>query len=299
MPTVAVVQLRPEPADPAGNRTRSVEWIDRAADAGADIVILPELCCTGYADLLRDPGRVRDVAEAIPGGPSVEAWTRACERCGIHVVAGLVERTPRGLYNSAVVVGPAGVVGVYRKAHLFDAEKEVFLPGDTGFPVFDLPSVRLGILICYDLRFVEAPRILALQGAELLAVPATWTDRNKTEPWDARGWCMYDYLALAHAYANRMFVAAADRVGVEAGVRYLGASVVVDPGGRVLAGPAPTDQEMMLVVPVTPAAARDKGLGRNDLWADRRTDLYHSRLGYLRPGPPSSTGTSGVVGDMS
>lgn len=281
--SIAVVQMRVDPGGKLVNLERSVAFIRQAAAQGARLVILPELCCTEYMALLREPWLAAFAAESLETGPSVAAWTRVCREQGVHVVAGLVEQGPGGLYNSAAVVGPGGLVGVYRKAHLFDGEKELFLPGDTGFPVFDLPIGRVGVLICYDLRFVEAARILGLQGAEILAVPTTWTDLHKPAPWDDRGWCMADYMALAHAYTNRFYVACANRVGGEGDVRYLGCSLVVDPGGKVLGGPAGPDKEAVLTAPVPIAAARSKGLGGNDLWEDRRTDLYADLLGYLPP----------------
>lgn len=283
--SVAVVQMRPEPGQWAANRDRTVQLVRLAADAGASLVVLPEMCCTEYVELLRDPDRLAAAAEPLDGGPSVAAWMAACRETGVHLVAGLVEQAPEGLYNSAAVVGPDGLVGVYRKAHLFEPEKDRFLPGNTGFPVFDLPCGRVGTLICYDLRFVEAARILGLLGAEIVAVPTTWTDLHKPEPWDERGWCQANYLAVAHAYTNRYYVACADRIGTEAGIRYLGCSAVVSPQGRMLRGPVPPEQEGVWVAPANPAAARQKRLGQSSLWDDRRTDLYDPLLGYHQPPP--------------
>jgi predicted amidohydrolase len=208
-------------------------------------------------------------------GPSVAAWGALAARRGIAVVAGLAERAAADCFNSAVAVGPSGLAGVYRKAHLFAEEKALFRPGDSGPVVVDLPGVRVGLVICFDLRFVELPRALALLGAEVLAVPTTWTDLHKPSPYDERGWCMANVLAQVHAYASRVYVACADRVGAEAGVRYLGASVIFDPSGAPLAGPASADREELLLAPFEPARARDKALGAtNDLFADRRPELY-------------------------
>ena len=251
----------------------------RADGEGADLVVLPELCTTGYA--FASPAELAAQAEAVVDGPTVVAWAAEAARLGVCVVGGLAERAPEGCYNAAVAVGPRGVAAVYRKAHLFAAEKTLFLPGDTGPVVADLPCGRVGLLVCFDLRFPEAPRALALQGAELLAVPTTWTDLHKPQPYDARGWCMANVLAQVHAYANRVYVACADRVGAEAGVRYLGASMVFDPSGEALAGPASPDGEEQLLAAYDPARARDKRLGEtNDLFADRRPELYGALAGH-------------------
>ena len=281
MPQLAVAQLRPVPHDVAGNRARTLAAIERAATQGAELLVLPELATTGYAFVSREAL----VAEAEPlDGPSVSAWSEAAARHGLALVAGLAERAGAGCYNTAVAIGPSGVAGVYRKAHLFAEERALFRPGDTGAVVVDLLGVRVGLAICFDLRFVELPRALALLGAEVLAVPTTWTDLHKPQPYDARGWCMANVLAQAHAYVNRVYVACADRVGGEAGVRYLGASVIFDPSGAPLAGPASPDREELLVAPFEPARARDKALGAlNDLFADRRPELYGALLDAPRP----------------
>jgi len=122
---------------------------------------------------------------------------------------------------------------------------------------------------------VEAARLLALAGIQVLCVPTTWTDLYKPQPFDERGWSMANYLAQAHAYINRIYVACANRTGREGDVGYLGGSLILSPQGRVLAGPAPRDFQGVLVADVDPAAAGDKSLGpEGDLWADRRTDVY-------------------------
>src|SRR5207247_1065699 len=170
-------------------------------------------------------------------------WSAIARETGMSVVAGFPERAGDRLYNSAAVIGPEGVRGVYRKAHLYHFERNVFAAGDSGFLVWDTSVGRIGVLICYDLRFAEAVRILLLRGAQILCVPTTWTDRSKAEPWDARGWCGANYLAAGVAYANRMWVACADRAGQDESVRALGGSLLVAPTGYPAAGPAPPASE--------------------------------------------------------
>lgn len=276
MARVAVIQTEGPWTDPDAARARTVRLLEEAARAGADLAVLPELCTISY-----DFGPREDVLErAEPlDGPSVAAWTAVARRWGMFVVAGFPERAGGRLYNAAAVVGPDGLVGVYRKVHLFGREREVFDPGPEGFPVWRLPVGRIGVLLCYDLRFAEAVRILLLRGAELLCVPTTWTDLGKPQPWDERGWCGANYMAAGYAYANRMWVACADRAGPDGRIRTLGCSAIFAPSGYAAAGPAAPEGEAILLADCDLSAV--EGMRRTegtDLVADRRPDLYRELL---------------------
>jgi len=272
MPRVAVIQLAGPWDRPPAMRARTVEWLQRAAAQGATLAVLPELCTISYD--FRARGDVEPHAEPLDG-PSVAAWTAVARQARMHVVAGFPERAGDRLYNSAVVIGPAGVIGTYRKAHLYRVERDVFAPGDTGFAVWDTPVGRLGVLICYDLRFAEAVRILLLRGAQMLCVPTTWTDRGKPQPWDGRGWCGANYLAAGHAYGNRMWVACADRAGRDGSLTTLGCSAVFAPSGMAAAGPASHTGDEMLVADADPAGVEAmRSTPESDLVRDRRPDLY-------------------------
>lgn len=272
MARVAVIQTVGPWADPDGVRARTVALLQEAARMGAQLVVLPELCTISY-----DFGTRLDVgALAEPlDGPSVAAWSSVARRFELFVVAGLPERAESRLYNTAVLIGPQGVVGAYRKAHLYGREREVFDPGQDGFRVWTLPVGRVAALLCYDLRFAEAVRILLLRGAQLLCVPTTWTDLGKPEPWDGRGWCGANYLAAGHAYGNRMWVACADRAGWDGGIRTLGCSAIFAPSGFAVAGPAPPDGEAILIADCDLSAVEKlRRAAGSDLVADRRPDLY-------------------------
>ena len=272
MTTVAVIQLVAPWRSPDAARENSARLLRRAAAAGARLAILPELCTISYDFRSRD--QVEPAAEPIDG-PSVRLWSAIARETGMSVVAGFPERAGDRLYNSAAVIGPEGVRGVYRKAHLYHFERNVFAAGDSGFLVWDTSVGRIGVLICYDLRFAEAVRILLLRGAQILCVPTTWTDRSKAEPWDARGWCGANYLAAGVAYANRMWVACADRAGQDESVRALGGSLLVAPTGYPAAGPAPPASEEVLVAEVDPARVDAmRATAEMDLLADRRPELY-------------------------
>jgi predicted amidohydrolase len=279
---VAVAQLRLAPGALEDNRRRTVQAIEDAAARGASLVVLPELASSGYR--LGSAAAVEAAAEPIPG-PTTDAWQRAAAATGCFVVGGICERRGDDRFNSVAVVGPDGVLAIYRKLHLFDQEQVLFQPGDAGLPVVDLPFGRIGVLVCYDLRFVEALRVLALQGADLVAVPTAWTGGfDPTPPADG----VIDQVRAAAVQANLdgVFVAAASTVGQDGDVRFLGSSCVVDPYGRFVLEPCSGTEEAVEVVDVDLDAARRAKVRAPRIrpLIDRRTDVYAELLGYDGPG---------------
>lgn len=267
---VACCQYAPRVGEPEANRARGAQAIRDAAQAGARVVVLPELASSGY--VFRDRDEAARLAEP-PDGPTVSEWGALAAALGVVVVAGLCERGADGaLFNSAVVLDESGLRTAYRKAHLWNTEKLVFAAGDAPPPVVTVSGdVRLGVMLCYDLEFPEWVRVPALAGAQLLCVPANWP--RLPRPGGQRP--MEVVRAQAAASVNRMFVAVCDRVGAERGVDWVGGSVIVDADGWPLAGPASGDDELLLGADCRLGAAVDKTISdRNDVFADRRTDLY-------------------------
>jgi predicted amidohydrolase len=278
---LAVAQLDLAPGALDANRSRTVAAVLEAAEAGARLVVLPELAASGYR--LRTPEAVAAAAEETPG-PTTAAWAEAAARGGCTVVGGLCERRGDAFFNAVAVVDATGVRGVYRKLHLFDEEQLLFAPGDAGLPVVDLEFGRLGVLVCYDLRFVEALRILALQGAELVAVPTAWVAGfDRAIPADG----IIDQVraAAVQANLNGVFVAAASRVGADGDLTYLGQSCVLDPYGKFVVEPQSGAAAVVAVADVDLAdASRAKVRGsRIRPLDDRRTDVYDAMLGYRDP----------------
>jgi predicted amidohydrolase len=231
----------------------------------ADLWVLPELFSTGYVFGSRD--EVVRLAEPIPGGPTTQALLSIARERGCALVAGLPEAGGEGrFYNSAVAVDPGGLRAVYRKVHLFDHEKEWFDPGDRGFPVVELAGARVGILICFDWRFPEAARTLALAGAQILAHPS-----NLVLPYCQAA-------MVTRAIENRVFAVTANRIGTEerAGLAltFTGASQTVAPDGEILAI-GPVSEPASGVAEIDPRQADEKRINRhNDLFSDRRTGFY-------------------------
>ncbi|HET57663.1 MAG TPA: acyltransferase [Deltaproteobacteria bacterium] len=238
--------------------------LDLIGSVRADLLVLPELCMTGYLITSRD--EIADLAEKIPGGKTTEALCRTARERSCHIVAGLAERSGDNLYNSAVLVGPDGYIGHYRKLHLFFEEKLWFTPGDGDLPVFDLGTARVGIMICFDWIFPEATRSLALKGAQVICHPANLVlpfcqDAMKTR-------CL----------ENRVFAVTANRTGVEKRggkvLSYTGMSQITGPEGAIIHRCGGED-ERALVVEIDPARADNKAINEyNDIFRDRRPEYY-------------------------
>ncbi len=258
MTRVACAQYAIRDGDPDHNLDRSLRFIRQAAADGAELVILPELANSGCDLASRE--RALDLAENLPGGPTVEAWRNEAERSGVHVVGGLLERDGDTLHNAAVLLGPE-TLGRYRKTHLWDTEKVLYEPGRE-LPVFDTPLGRIGLLVCYDAWFPEAARTLAVKGAEILCVPSNAPDDWVPEHQRRGDLTMLNVHCIAAANANRIFVVAANRVGDG----YLGRSCVVDVTGGVLALAAAPEEGLICAEVDLSRARREK----------RLTDLSHS-----------------------
>jgi predicted amidohydrolase len=265
---VGVLQFAPV----IGEVEHNLGQIERAlAGVHVDLVVLPELCTTGY-QLTSD--EVRALAEPFPGGASAARLARLAAREDLLLVAGVAESGAAGKpFNAAVLVGPDGHLATYRKSHLFADELDRFAPGDTGFFVTSARGVRIGMMICFDWMFPESARCLALLGADLLAHPS-----NLVLPYCQR-------MMPTRCLENGVFALTANRVGREAHVPgkaalvFTGGSVIVNPRGDILAA-APVAGEVLVRADIDPEAARDKRLtARNHLLADRRPELYRAMLG--------------------
>jgi predicted amidohydrolase len=274
---IGLGQVTGDPYEPARNLELTLNAAEELFDRGARLVVLPELVVSGYA---ADRERLLEVAEPIDG-PAVAAWTELARRRDGWISGGMCERDGDSLFNSAVLVGPDGVLLHYRKLHLFREEKHGFEPGDLGLPVVELPIGRVGLCICYDLRFVETMRILALQGAEIVLVPTAWIAGFDAEKWDSRGLAPQAEGAILQANLNQVFVACASQAGARDGWEMLGSSVLVDPCGKLMLGPLPGEADELALAEidlndVVAAQSRDELITPR---ADRRTDVYGIALG--------------------
>ncbi len=257
---VGFVQFAPKIGKTRDNVKHSNKLVSRS---DADLIVLPELCNTGY--VFRSEQEVSKLVEPIPDGETCRAWEHLAEERGLFLVAGIAERADHGYYNSAVMFGPEGFIGSYRKSHLFLNEKRFFTPGDTGFNVFKAGKTKIGIMICFDWIFPEATRILALKGAEIIAHPS-----NLIFPY-----CME--AMRTRAIENHVYAITCNRIGTERGTTFHGESQVVGPDMRVLAKAG--KREEVQVVEIDPAEARKKEYTLvNNIFNDRRVELYRELL---------------------
>jgi predicted amidohydrolase len=265
---IAVVQTNPKFGVPGHNLDRIEATMRELATDGVELTVFPECDVTGYVYASLE--EAMEVAESVPG-PVCERLASISAECGVYAVVGTLEREGDRCFNAALLVGPDGFSAKYRKTHTLCLGVDRFTtPGDIPFRVHDLPFGRLGILICYDLRFPEAPRALALAGAQAIALPTNWPAASTLQP---------DVFTRARAAENRVFVLAADRVGTEREAQFLGRSQIVDPDGAVRRE-ASRDRQEILIADIDFQEADIKNLvmeaGKHemDCLADRRPELY-------------------------
>jgi predicted amidohydrolase len=274
--------MEPVVGEKAANVANTLAAVATAAGHGAQLVVLPELANSGYVFATR--AEAFALAEPIPDGPTTAAWAAACARHDLHLVAGIAERSGDVLYNSAVLIGPGGHIGTFRKVHLWAAENLFFEPGDLGFPVFRTRLGRVGMAICYDAWFPETFRLNALQGADIVCIPTNWVPIPGQDP---KREAMANILVMAAAHSNSMFIACADRIGTERGQPFVGQSLIVGHTGWPVAGPASPDRAEIIYAEVNLSEARR---GRNwnafnQVLRDRRGDVYDEMLGSgAKPG---------------
>ncbi|WP_226582493.1 nitrilase family protein [Acuticoccus sediminis] len=269
--TVACVQFEPVIGDRAGNLAKIEAKVRAAHAAGASLVVLPELADSGYVfDSAEELARL---AGPIPDGESAARLVALARELGIHIVSGLAEAADGHFYNAAMLTGPDGYIGTYRKLHLWFRETLFFAKGDLGLPVFDTPLGRIGMAVCYDGWFPETFRTLADAGADLVAIPTNWVPMPAQDP---KAEAMANTLHKAAAHSNGLYIACADRVGVERDQPFIGQSLIVGPDGWPLAGPADRSREETLLAEVDIGGiATVRQLNQyNHVHADRRRDVY-------------------------
>jgi predicted amidohydrolase len=288
---VAACQIDPQLGEVERNLERIGRAVTDAATAGARMAVLPEAAVTGYA--------FASLSEALPVARQAElvaeqALAGLAETHRLTVVCGSLEPAGDEVFNVALVLLPDGRRYRYRKMHLPYLGIDRFAtPGPDAPAVIETDGLRFGVLICYDLRFPEAARICALEGADLIVLPTNWPVGVDFHP---------HLFAPARANENHCYVLAADRVGTERGVTFMGRSLLVDYDGNSIAVASDTEEEL-LIGEIDPDAARRTHVRRRpgehewDTIADRRPGLYERLLspGVDREHPPTAAHYSGDV----
>ncbi len=232
--------------------------------AQADLIVLPELAFTGY--YFRDRSETEALAENLAASETVARLVELCREKNLHVVTGFAEKSDTGLFNSALLLGPKGVLHTYRKLHLFDGEKNCFDPGDTPLAVQSVKGVKIGIMICFDWIFPEVTRALTVQGAQVICHPSNLV----------LSYCQQTM--LSRCLENSVFAITANRFGADrrphGELRFTGKSQIVAPKGRLLYR-AHSQREALIVTEIDPALANDKNItARNNMMQDRRPEYY-------------------------
>ena len=265
---IAAVQMDPKITRNSENLERIVLETRAAAKNSADLIVFPECALSGYVFSSRK--EAIPFAENIPG-VSTQRLATCCRELGVYVVYGLLERADDKCYNAAVLVGPEGFIGKYRKIHLPFLGIDRFIDAGTEpFQMYKTPIGNIGIQICYDCNFPESTRIMALLQADIIALPTNWPQGRER---------IVNYVVNTRAYENRIHLVAADRVGNERGARFLGHSKIVSASGDTLVE-ASGDNEETIYAEVSLAEARQKhivikaGEFEVDFIHDRRPELY-------------------------
>lgn len=272
---VACVQFEPIMGQRDKNVARTLELMSECVAQGATILVLPELASSGYVFESRD--EVFEVAEVIPDGPACSAWVEFARDNGVYVVAGLPERSGMELFNSAILCGPDGYIGKYRKLHLWADENLHFEAGMESPPVFATRVGRLGVAICYDAWFPEVFRVMANQGADLVCIP--FNNEVVMGP-EVSATDMALMLCRSAAHINGCYIAMTNRIGTERGPSFGGQSALISFSGSVVAGPASADTEESVIGDIDIASVRRSlnWTAFNDPLRNRRLDIYHSGL---------------------
>jgi predicted amidohydrolase len=257
---IGYMQFEPVLGEKKKNLKKIFNFLEIGAQKEADLLVLPELCNVGYN--FESMKEVREISEGIPEGTTTRKLSKFTKENGLYIVAGISEREGEKCYNSSVLVGPEGFIARYRKAHLFNKEKLWFSPGRTQFKVYDIHKARIGVMICFDWFFPEVIRILSLKKAQIVCHPS-----NLVLPYCQTA-------LLGPAIQNKIFIITANRIGVERGLQFTGMSQIISPDMKIIARSRKFDEEIK-IVDIDPREADSKMITKqNNIFKDRRTDLY-------------------------
>ena len=272
MPLIASCQLALNVANPDQCAQAATNAIHDAANAGAEIIVLPELSNSGY--IFESMEEVEKSATTLDGD-LIATWKAISRESGAVIVAGVNLFEGGKYWNASVLIDATGLRGWYAKAHLFGEEPRWFTPGDKPPLIVDTPHGRIATMVCYDIEFPEWVRLAMLGGAQLLALPTNWPwiGQTATKP------PMEVVRAQAAASQNKLVVVAADRTGIERGTSWVGGSVITSDEGIILSIAAESITEKGQIIYAQVELPTDTAItDRNDIRRDRRPSLYSSIL---------------------
>lgn len=257
---VGYIQLAPVLGD-LEQTIHKLEKLFERCPKDAELVVLPELCNSGYNFSSKE--QAFEYAEAVEDSRFLNYLIEKSRQKNMHIVTGLNERHEDKIYNSAVFLGPKGILGTYRKLHLFFKEKLYFEPGDSISPILELNGWKIGILICFDWLFPEAWRSLALKGVNLICHPSNLIPPDFGQQ-----------SVPVHALINHIYIVTANRIGREGKRQFTGLSLMASPKGEVLVQ-ASRDKEEVEFRRLDISLSQDKMITpTNHVFEDRRPEFY-------------------------
>lgn len=223
MASIWLAQIAPKLLNVEFNLSKCLKICYRAAAENVSLVVFPECTLSGY--MLNSKQEVKNIAETIPGF-STNAIINLCKKLFIYVIIGLIEVEKDDFYNTAVLIGPNGILLRYRKAHIPEVGVDKFLTkGNIPFKCIDTTLGRIGLLICYDIKFPEATRVLALNGAQIIIFISNWPKGAEVNP---------NLLMFSRAIENGIYMVGVNRAGAERGILFIGKSVAISPHGKLI-----------------------------------------------------------------
>jgi predicted amidohydrolase len=256
---IAIVQFAPVLGDHEKSYEALIPLLNESK--GSQLIILPELANSGYNFV--DRGQAYKLSEYPRNSEFVDHLTNFCKKNSTTIVTGFNERSKHDIFNTSLVINKKGVIGKYRKIHLFMNEKEIFAPGNLQPELFEVGGVKCGMLICFDWIFPEIWRKLALDGADLICHPSNLVLPEKAQR-----------AVPVQAMMNKIYIATANRIGTEGELTFTGNSIVADPDGNVIAS-ASADQAEVIFAEIDTSKSRNKmATARNHVFDDRRPEFY-------------------------
>lgn len=260
----AAVQFEPTMFEKERNIEGLLALVETAADGGAQLIVTPEMGTTGYC--WHDRAEVAPFVEPIPG-PTTDRFAAVAKEKNVHIVVGMPEVDPATelYYNSAVLIGPDGVVGTHRKTHPYISEPKWAASGDLGHRVFETPLGRVAMLICMDIHFIETARLAGLGGADVICHVSNWLAERTPAPY----W-------ITRAFENGCYLVEANRWGLERGVQFAGGSCIIAPDASILATVDGGDG--IAFARIDPAVARARTVWGEPILTQRRPELYREMM---------------------
>ncbi|MDN0122996.1 nitrilase-related carbon-nitrogen hydrolase [Yersinia aleksiciae] len=262
--TAAAIQFEPSMFAKEANVRQLLALVEQAAQKGARLITTPEMATTGYCWF--DRQEIAPMVETVPG-ESTERFAKIAQRYQCYIVLGMPEVDPETAlyYNSAVLIGPQGVMGCHRKSHPYISEPKWAAAGDVGHQVFDTPLGRIGMLVCMDIHFPETARLLALEGVDVICHISNWLAERTPAPY----W-------ISRAMENGCYLLESNRWGLERGVQFSGGSCIIEPDGNIAA--VVDDGDGIAYAEIDISRSRQRRVLGEAVFDQRRPDYYHALL---------------------